>query len=85
MKKQCFKNICVKKCSRLSREIQSLKKTQTETQEERDIDLREMKIFNKTINKLLADVLEANPDLIAPFQMYFHQVSFPVNCPQNLD
>ncbi|XP_065700830.1 coiled-coil domain-containing protein 39 [Patagioenas fasciata] len=63
----------IKQCSRLSREIQSLKKTQTETQEERDIDLREMKIFNKTINKLLADVLEANPDLIAPFQMYFHQ------------
>ncbi|XP_064928992.1 coiled-coil domain-containing protein 39 isoform X2 [Columba livia] len=63
----------IKQCSRLSREIQSLKKTQTETQEERDIDLREMKIFNKTINKLLADVLEANPDLIATFQMYFHQ------------
>ncbi|NWQ74557.1 CCD39 protein, partial [Columbina picui] len=61
----------IKQCSRLSREIQSLKKTQTETQEERDIDLRELKIFKKTINKLLADVLEANPDLIAPFQMYF--------------
>ncbi|NXW89546.1 CCD39 protein, partial [Alopecoenas beccarii] len=61
----------IKQCSRLSREIQSLKKTQTETQEERDIDLRELKIFSKTIDKLLADVLEANPDLIAPFQMYF--------------
>ncbi|GAB0193700.1 coiled-coil domain-containing protein 39 [Grus japonensis] len=63
-----------KQCSRLSREIQSLKKTKTETQEERDIDLRELKSFNRTFDKLLADVLEANPDLTTAFQMYFHQI-----------
>ncbi|NXI63675.1 CCD39 protein, partial [Anseranas semipalmata] len=63
----------IKQCSRLSREIQSLKKTKTETQEERDIDLRALKNFNRTINKLLADVLEANPDLTTSFQKYFHQ------------
>ncbi|KFU99928.1 Coiled-coil domain-containing protein 39, partial [Tauraco erythrolophus] len=63
----------IKQCSRLSREIQSVKKTKAETQEERDIDLRELKSFNGTINKLLADVLQANPDLTATFQMYFHQ------------
>uniref|UniRef100_A0A8D0FRW5 Coiled-coil domain-containing protein 39 n=1 Tax=Strix occidentalis caurina TaxID=311401 RepID=A0A8D0FRW5_STROC len=63
----------IKQCSRLSREIQSLKKTKTETQEERDIDLRDLKNFNRTIDKLLADVLEANPDLTTPFQTYFHQ------------
>ncbi|XP_064372716.1 coiled-coil domain-containing protein 39 isoform X3 [Dromaius novaehollandiae] len=63
----------IKQCSRLSREIQSVKKTKTETQEERDIDLREWKNFNRTIDKLLAEVLEANPDLTTPFQMYFHQ------------
>uniref|UniRef100_A0A8C9L5X2 Coiled-coil domain-containing protein 39 n=1 Tax=Pavo cristatus TaxID=9049 RepID=A0A8C9L5X2_PAVCR len=67
----------IKQCSRLSREIQSLKKTKTETQEEKDIDLRALKTFSKTINKLLADVLNANPDLTASFQKYFHQVSFP--------
>ncbi|NXA51452.1 CCD39 protein, partial [Nothocercus julius] len=61
----------IKQCSRLSREIQSLKKTKTETQEERDIDLRELKDFNRTIDKLLADILEANPDLTPPFQTYF--------------
>ncbi|XP_010174757.2 coiled-coil domain-containing protein 39 [Antrostomus carolinensis] len=63
----------IKQCSRLSREIQSLKKTKTETQEERDINLRDLKNFSRTIDKLLADVLEANPDLTPAFQMYFHQ------------
>ncbi|NXN34453.1 CCD39 protein, partial [Nycticryphes semicollaris] len=61
----------INQCSRLSREIQSLKKTKTETQEERDIDLRELKTFSRTIDKLLADVLEANPDLTTPFQRHF--------------
>ncbi|XP_026710623.1 coiled-coil domain-containing protein 39 isoform X2 [Athene cunicularia] len=63
----------IKQCSRLSREIQSLKKTETETQEERDIELRDLKSFSRAIDKLLADVLEANPDLTTPFQRYFHQ------------
>ncbi|NXR10439.1 CCD39 protein, partial [Semnornis frantzii] len=64
-----------KQCSRLSKEIQSLKKT-TETQEERDIDLRDLKSFSKTIDKLLAAVIEANPDLTSSFQTYFHQYNF---------
>ncbi|KAM9378594.1 LOW QUALITY PROTEIN: coiled-coil domain-containing protein 39 [Phaethornis superciliosus] len=63
----------LKQCSRLSKEIRALRQTQTATQEERDIDLRELKSFNRTIDKLLAHVLESNPDLTTPFQIYFDQ------------
>ncbi|NXA08637.1 CCD39 protein, partial [Sapayoa aenigma] len=63
----------MKQCSRLSREIQSLKQNGTETQEERDIDLRELKSFNRTVNQVIADVLETTPALTAAFQMYFDQ------------
>ncbi|NWR35396.1 CCD39 protein, partial [Tachuris rubrigastra] len=63
----------IKQCSRLSREIQSLRQNGTKTDEERDIDLRELKSFNRTINQVIADVLETNPGLTATFQMYFDQ------------
>ncbi|NWS94814.1 CCD39 protein, partial [Mionectes macconnelli] len=63
----------IKQCSRLSREIQSLRQNGTKTEEERDIDLRELKNFNRTVNKVIADVLETNPGLTATFQMYFDQ------------
>ncbi|NXB56982.1 CCD39 protein, partial [Struthidea cinerea] len=59
----------IKQCSRLSREIQS--QSGTHTQEERDIHLRELKGFNRTVDQVIADVLEANPGLTAAFQMYF--------------
>ncbi|NWI41734.1 CCD39 protein, partial [Picathartes gymnocephalus] len=61
----------IKQCSRLSREVQSQREGGTETLEERDIHLRELKGFNRTVNQVIADVLEANPGLTAPFQMYF--------------
>ncbi|NXG26340.1 CCD39 protein, partial [Grallaria varia] len=70
----------IKQCYRLSREIQSLRPNGTETEEERDIGLRELKSFNRTVNQVIADVLETNPGLTAAFQMYFDQVSFPVTC-----
>ncbi|NXY15328.1 CCD39 protein, partial [Atrichornis clamosus] len=63
----------IKQCFRLSKEIKSLKKDGTETQEERDIHLRELKSFNRTINQVIVDILEANPGLTATFQMYFDQ------------
>ncbi|NWS09782.1 CCD39 protein, partial [Pachyramphus minor] len=63
----------IKQCSRLSREIQSLRQNGTKTEEERDIDLRELKSFNRTVNRVIVDVLETNPALTATFQMYFDQ------------
>ncbi|XP_005051307.1 PREDICTED: coiled-coil domain-containing protein 39 [Ficedula albicollis] len=61
----------IKQCSKLSREIRSQRQGGTETLEERDIRLRELKGLNKTINQVIADVLEANPGLTAAFQMHF--------------
>uniref|UniRef100_A0A8C3X594 Coiled-coil domain-containing protein 39 n=1 Tax=Cyanoderma ruficeps TaxID=181631 RepID=A0A8C3X594_9PASS len=61
----------LKQCSKLSREIQAQREDGAETVEERDIHLRELKGFNKTIDQVIADVLEANPGLTAAFQMYF--------------
>ncbi|KAH1165083.1 coiled-coil domain-containing protein 39 [Mauremys mutica] len=60
-------------CFRLSKEVRSLKKSKMKTQEEEDIDLRELKDYSRTIDKVLVDVLEANPDLTQPFQTYFQQ------------
>ncbi|XP_032639747.1 coiled-coil domain-containing protein 39 isoform X2 [Chelonoidis abingdonii] len=60
-------------CFRLSKEVRSSKKSKTKTQEEEDIDLRELKDYSRTIDKVLVDVLEANPDLTQPFQTYFQQ------------
>uniref|UniRef100_A0A8C5X1D0 Coiled-coil domain-containing protein 39 n=1 Tax=Malurus cyaneus samueli TaxID=2593467 RepID=A0A8C5X1D0_9PASS len=49
----------------------SERKSETETQEERDINLRELKGFNRTINQVIIDIMEANPSLSTAFQKYF--------------
>ncbi|XP_062987952.1 coiled-coil domain-containing protein 39 [Elgaria multicarinata webbii] len=64
-----------KQVSRLSREIRALKNTQSETQEEKDIELRALKDFSKSMDKMLIAVSEANPDLNTAFQRYFEQAS----------
>ncbi|XP_039930117.1 coiled-coil domain-containing protein 39 [Hirundo rustica] len=61
----------IKQCSKLSREIRSQREDGIETLEDRDIHLRELKGFNRTIDQVIADVLEAHPALTAAFQMYF--------------
>ncbi|XP_053807557.1 coiled-coil domain-containing protein 39 [Vidua chalybeata] len=73
-------NRVIKQCSKLSREIESQREGGTKTLEERDIHLRDLKAFNRTINQVIADVLEANPGLAAAFQVYFdkYNLELPV-------
>ncbi|NXO72786.1 CCD39 protein, partial [Phainopepla nitens] len=71
----------IKQCSRLSREIKSQRRGGAETLEERDVRLRELKGFNRTINQVIADVLETNPGLTAAFQMYFDKFNLELPTP----
>ncbi|XP_038603113.1 coiled-coil domain-containing protein 39 [Tachyglossus aculeatus] len=68
-----------KQCSRLSKEIRLSKKTKDETKEEQDISLRELKDFTKSIDKILLDTIEENPNLHVILQTYFQQagLDFP--------
>ncbi|XP_028931917.1 coiled-coil domain-containing protein 39 isoform X2 [Ornithorhynchus anatinus] len=68
-----------KQCSRLSKEIRFSKKTKDETKEEQDISLRELNDFIKSLDKMLLDIIEENPNLLVILQTYFQQagLDFP--------
>ncbi|XP_067897600.1 coiled-coil domain-containing protein 39 [Heterodontus francisci] len=67
-----------KHCSKVVRDIRSTKKSPGETQEEQDIDLRELRDFNRSLNKLLADAMDDCPSLAADLQLYFDQAGLPL-------
>uniref|UniRef100_A0A8C4SKZ7 Coiled-coil domain-containing protein 39 n=1 Tax=Erpetoichthys calabaricus TaxID=27687 RepID=A0A8C4SKZ7_ERPCA len=86
LKAKCLK--CIKRlltplsfcnqCAKLAREIQSAKHSGTEIPAEQDIRLRELRDFNKSINKLLVEAMADHSDLSSILQIYFQQAQLPL-------
>ncbi|XP_051873299.1 coiled-coil domain-containing protein 39-like isoform X2 [Pristis pectinata] len=65
-------------CSKVVKDVRSTKQSLGETPEEQDIDLRELRDFNRSLNKLLAEAMDDCPSLAADLQLYFDQAGLPL-------
>ncbi|XP_013414029.1 coiled-coil domain-containing protein 39-like, partial [Lingula anatina] len=62
---------------RYAREIRSAKKSKGEVPDEKDMDIREMREFNKMAMKQVGEVTSPYPDLAQAVNLYFTQANLP--------
>ncbi|CAG5896977.1 coiled-coil domain-containing protein 39 [Menidia menidia] len=70
-----------KQCSTLIKEIRSAKSTREETLEEKDIRLKEVNEFSKSLDRMLSEAMEEDPGLRAVLENYYQQAGLTLPAP----